>query len=473
MTAVTDGTTATQYTYDGMGRRISQSVNSVVTQYLLDLQPGLEVVLGATTGSDTLHYVHGLTGIHAQQDSTGAWNWMMQDGLGSVRSVVDTNLNVLESRLYQPYGVEFGTTGTRQTVYSFTGEMRDPIGLQYHRARYLKPALGMFTSLDPFEGMAGRPMSLNGYSWVEGNVPNAVDPSGRIYELPSMWATCTSMTIQETCAITDRERAENILAVTSYRETDAGGPLSQNDEVIAALMLMQFNNIRTGTGNIPAAGVTWRQIGSLDYSSINATTFAGGIDQRIIRLAELMVEGYCDYGSDPLALFTYSYSRPRLPVFRNRTDYPLIRERLNALRLLAQNDEAKFEVSFINTYVNDVLNRPDLYGSPYIVTDPGSDTAIMVGRASITDLNAFYQCREGFSVILREGVDPAVRGKQRCVQFDCIRCQTSGRIWYATRDGFNFEEMGEDEFQPLFQQGQVAGFVKSCTALERTPCSND
>jgi hypothetical protein len=35
-------------------------------------------------------------------------------------------------------------------------------------------------------------MSLNGYSWVEGNVPNAADPSGMIYELPSFWDTCTT-----------------------------------------------------------------------------------------------------------------------------------------------------------------------------------------------------------------------------------------------------------------------------------------
>jgi hypothetical protein len=33
-------------------------------------------------------------------------------------------------------------------------------------------------------------MSLNGYSWVEGNVVNAVDPSGMIYELPSLWDSC-------------------------------------------------------------------------------------------------------------------------------------------------------------------------------------------------------------------------------------------------------------------------------------------
>ena len=103
---------------------------------------------------------------------------MLQDGLGSVRSVVDSSLSPLESRLYEPYGTPFGASGTAQTSYGFTGEMTDTNDLLYLRARYYAPSLGVFTGRDPFEGMAQRPMSLNGYSWVEGNVPNAVDPSG-------------------------------------------------------------------------------------------------------------------------------------------------------------------------------------------------------------------------------------------------------------------------------------------------------
>jgi RHS repeat-associated protein len=46
------------------------------------------------------------------------------------------------------------------------------------RARNYFPNLGTFLSLDPFEGMMGRAMSLNGYGWVEGNTPNLIDPSG-------------------------------------------------------------------------------------------------------------------------------------------------------------------------------------------------------------------------------------------------------------------------------------------------------
>ena len=37
------------YAYDGQGNRVSQTVDSVVTQYLLDVQPGLATVLAAMT----------------------------------------------------------------------------------------------------------------------------------------------------------------------------------------------------------------------------------------------------------------------------------------------------------------------------------------------------------------------------------------------------------------------------------------
>ncbi|MEO8394847.1 MAG: RHS repeat-associated core domain-containing protein, partial [Chloroflexota bacterium] len=178
------------YAYDGAGNRIQQTVSATVTNYLLDLQPGLATVLQATQGANTTSYVHAPRGIHAQKDASGNWEWMLQDGLGSVRGVADNSANPLESRKYAPYGEPTQLSGTSQTSYGFTGEMTDASGQVYLRARYYNPSIGVFTGLDPFEGMAQRPMSLNGYSWVEGNVINAVDPSGMIYELPNRWSSC-------------------------------------------------------------------------------------------------------------------------------------------------------------------------------------------------------------------------------------------------------------------------------------------
>lgn len=47
-------------------------------------------------------------------------------------------------------------------------------------ARHLNPDLGIFPSLDPVKGFISRPMSMNGYSYVEGNPVNWTDPSGMI-----------------------------------------------------------------------------------------------------------------------------------------------------------------------------------------------------------------------------------------------------------------------------------------------------
>jgi hypothetical protein len=40
------------YAYDGEGHRVRQTVGGVVTQYLLDMQPGLAVVLVSNNGRD-------------------------------------------------------------------------------------------------------------------------------------------------------------------------------------------------------------------------------------------------------------------------------------------------------------------------------------------------------------------------------------------------------------------------------------
>lgn len=172
------------YAYDGAGNRIERTVGMDVTKYLLDLQPSLATVLQMTQGANTTRYVHAPRGIHAQQDASDNWEWLFQDGLGSVRSVADDTFNVLWTGNPQPFGIYFGESGTRQSPYLFTGEYTDPLTELLHlRARDYNPALGVFPSLDPFEGKTCTPMSLNRYSWVEGNTVNATDPSGLYKDL--------------------------------------------------------------------------------------------------------------------------------------------------------------------------------------------------------------------------------------------------------------------------------------------------
>jgi len=88
------------YSYDGMGNRIDQRYSEdlpIYTKYLLDVQPGLTVVLSETTGTNVTRYVHSPMGIHAQKDGTGNWKWMVNDGLGSVLQQIRSHVISLNS----------------------------------------------------------------------------------------------------------------------------------------------------------------------------------------------------------------------------------------------------------------------------------------------------------------------------------------------------------------------------------------
>jgi RHS repeat-associated protein len=135
-------------------------------------------VLQQTVDSNADRFIHGPRGIHAHQDNSGDWFSPMQDGLGSVRGVVDDVLAVQGMQHYEPYGTPFGAQGSLGMPFGFTGEQTDATELVYLRARYLSPEFGTFLSRDPFEGTAGRPMSLNGYMYVEGDPVDMVDPTG-------------------------------------------------------------------------------------------------------------------------------------------------------------------------------------------------------------------------------------------------------------------------------------------------------
>ena len=166
------------YAYDGAGNRISQDNGTDVTKYLLDIQPQLAKVLSQTVGSDTDYFVHGIRGIHAQKIDSN-WEYLAQDGLMSVRSVIDANASVSQSVSYTPYGVP----DTSIDKFAFTGEQRDANGLQYHRARYYDAGLGIWTAEDFLE-------TPNRYGYVDGNPINFVDKNGLQSSSvldPSLW----------------------------------------------------------------------------------------------------------------------------------------------------------------------------------------------------------------------------------------------------------------------------------------------
>ncbi|KXK49468.1 MAG: YD repeat-containing protein [Chloroflexi bacterium OLB13] len=148
------------YAYDGEGRRIAQTAGGSTTRYVLDVQRGLPAVIGAKAGSNVTHYMHGPLGMFAQRNPDSSWDWMLHDGLGSVRGVFDGTLQ--SAAEYDPFGDPI--VAPIGTAYGFTGELTDGNGLVYLRARYLAPGLGTFASRDPWRRSASAPRTWNGYA---------------------------------------------------------------------------------------------------------------------------------------------------------------------------------------------------------------------------------------------------------------------------------------------------------------------
>lgn len=178
---VSNQSSVSSYQYNGLGDRLSQTVNGQVTNYTLDLNAGLTQVLS----DDTTTYTYGLGRIAQDRiPDIGSPNiheetYFLGDALGSVRQLVTTSGGEITfAQTYDPYGMVTSSSGLSHTDYGFTGETTDANGLVYLRARYYNPADGRFTSRDTWSGDVNRPLSLNRWGYVSGNPINFADPSG-------------------------------------------------------------------------------------------------------------------------------------------------------------------------------------------------------------------------------------------------------------------------------------------------------
>ena len=165
-------TTQYGFTYNGFGDRVSQTANSVTTDYTLDLASGLTQVLA--DGTNTYLY----SNMRIGQQSATSTEYFLTDALGSVRQMVDETRELTLTQAYQPYGETLNSTGNAITNYAFAGEWRDASGLDYLRARYYVPWQGRFLTHDAWDGDPNMPMSYDAWLYGYANPVNFTDPSG-------------------------------------------------------------------------------------------------------------------------------------------------------------------------------------------------------------------------------------------------------------------------------------------------------
>lgn len=168
------------YIYDVDGIRVSSSVDSIVTNYVVDKNRRYAQVLEERDDSGALiaGYIYGYDLISRQWDTdTEYYNY---DGHGSVRQLTDASESITDSYTYEGFGELLDHDGTSANPYLYVGEQYDPhVGFYNLRARYYNPAIGRFLTMDSFTGFPSDLKSLHKYVYSENDPVNNIDPSGQ------------------------------------------------------------------------------------------------------------------------------------------------------------------------------------------------------------------------------------------------------------------------------------------------------
>jgi RHS repeat-associated protein len=171
LTMVDGQSSIVSFTYNGLGDRLSESIDGLTIIFTLDLNTGLTQVLA----DDSHVYLYGLGRIAQTAPSESVY--FLGDALGSVRQLTDGQGIVILARSYEPYGSVLSTAGEDATKYGFTGEWQEN-GLVFLRARYYNSKIGRFSSHDAWGGESLYPLSNNAYIYVLDNPILLLDPRG-------------------------------------------------------------------------------------------------------------------------------------------------------------------------------------------------------------------------------------------------------------------------------------------------------
>jgi len=172
------GTTLEQvtYTYDALDNRIGMDENGMQTWTLYD---GSSPIMDFnSSGSLTMRYLNGPTGIVARQTSGGTVSWYLADALGTVRDLISNSGSIIDHVDYSAFGtvLDESSPSNGDRMMGFAGMERDTVtGLNLAVHRVENPGTGRWDSQDPRGFTAG---DGNLYRYTGNSPSNSSDPLG-------------------------------------------------------------------------------------------------------------------------------------------------------------------------------------------------------------------------------------------------------------------------------------------------------
>jgi RHS repeat-associated protein len=183
--ATTSNGETTSYSFDGDGNRLRAATGLATTNYIWDTNNALPELTLERDGSGTplRRYVYGVRRI-SMNDGSGEF-YYQYDKLGSVVNVTSSTGASEWTYDYDPFGGIRSETSAPQAPpnpMKYVGELIDPSGLYYLRARQYDPETGRFLARDPLTMGTEKP-AISSYVYADDRPSVLLDPSG---QMPAM-----------------------------------------------------------------------------------------------------------------------------------------------------------------------------------------------------------------------------------------------------------------------------------------------
>ena len=265
LASVSTGADATGYAYDALGRLVTR--DSATFGYVGTATDPIRIGSQGYTRTPAGRLVGATDGAAAYQVGSNR--------RGDLTQLIATDGTVVGTAAYDPLGIVADTTGA-STSLGWQGDYTDPAtGLVDMGARWYQPETGGFITRDTYAGTPTRPVSLNRYTYANGNPLEFTDPTGYCGWSLSGLVDCVTdagHAVVSTVSTGARYVVTGITTGIGYARSAATWAWNAGTEALKSFAATAYRGITQGAAATFTAGVNYaavqRKIGTYTAATL-------------------------------------------------------------------------------------------------------------------------------------------------------------------------------------------------------------